>query len=49
MVFTEINLMIRTRGLEIIVSDAMKWERQCIEPVKKANKMPSLIKIEVPP
>jgi len=32
------------KDLDVIVSADLKWERQCIEVVKKANKMLGLIK-----
>ena len=38
------QLVKEEKDLGVIVSADIKWERQCIESVKKANKMLGLIK-----
>jgi len=40
----KLQLVKEEKDLGVTVSADMKWERQCIEAVKKANKMLGLIK-----
>ena len=40
----KLQLVKEEKDLEVTVSADMKWERQCIEAVKKANEMLGLIK-----